>query len=261
MAGKNPEKELSIYQHLGELRRVLVISLFAVVLMAIGAYYFTDRILQVLLEPVTQEGYNIVFIGITEALMTKIKLSLAVGFIIALPVILWQSWTFIAPALKAHERRYVRWFVLTAFVGFISGVAFGFFVVYRMGVKFLLQFAGPELVPMLTIGNYISFTISFLLPFGLVFQLPLAAFFLSKVGIISYPLLAKSRKYAFLGILVVSAAITPTPDLFTLSVMAGPMYLLFELSIWITRIVERGKEKRAREEALAEAVEAEPQRL
>lgn len=261
MTGKNPEKELSIYEHLDELRRVLIISVLAVAVLAIGAYYFTDQIMAVLLEPVTQEGYDIVFIGITEALMTKIKLSLAVGFIAALPVILWQSWTFIAPALNRNERKYIRWFVIVAFGGFVGGVSFGFFVVYRMGVKFLLQFAGPELVPMLTIGNYISFTISFLMPFGLVFQLPLASFFLSKIGIISYPLLAKSRKYALLGILVVSAAITPTPDIFTMMVMAGPMYLLFEVSVWITRIVERGKERRARAEALAEAAEAEPQHL
>lgn len=261
MAGKNHEKELSIYQHLDELRRVLIISLAAVVVLAVVCYYFSDQVMAVLLEPVTEQGYDIVFIGVTEALMTKIKLSLALGFIAALPVILWQAWTFIAPALRKNERKYISLFVIISFVSFVAGVVFGFFVVYRMGVKFLLQFAGPELVPMLTIGNYISFTISFLLPFGLIFELPLAAYFLSKIGVITYPLLAKSRKFAVLGILVLAAALTPTPDIFTMMVMAGPMYLLFEVSVWITRMVERGKERRARAEALAEAAEAEPQHL
>lgn len=257
MAPKNnTNKELSIYSHLDELRRVLLVSVVAVVVLAIGAYYFTDWIMAVLLDPVTQEGYDIVFIGITEALITKIKLSLAVGFVAALPIILWQSWTFIAPALTRNERKYIRWLVVIGFAAFIGGVAFGFLIVYRMGVKFLLQFAGPELVPMLTIGNYISFTIAFLLPFGLVFELPLVAFFLSKIGLITYPLLKKSRKFAVLGILVLSAAITPTPDVFTLMVMAGPMYLLFEVSIWITRLVERGKERRERDEALADTAGA-----
>ncbi|MEW6727687.1 twin-arginine translocase subunit TatC [Desulforudis sp. 1088] len=252
---RNPEKELSIYDHLGELRRVIIVSLLATVAMAGVCYTFSDRIMAILLEPVTEQGYKIVFVGVTEALFTKIKLSLFLGFIAAMPVTLQQVWSFIAPALRKEEKKFAALFVFVSFILFVGGVLFAFFVVYKMGVKFLLQFAGPELVPMLTIGNYISFTISFLVPFGLVFELPLASFFLSKMGILTHALLAKNRKYAFLGILVIAAAITPTPDLLTMSFMAGPMYLMYELSVWITRMVERGKARKAREEALAEEQE------
>lgn len=248
---KKPD-EMTVLEHLEELRRVLIVSIVATVVLAGVAYYYCDRILAVLLDPVTSLGHKIVFTGVTEAFFTKIKLSLLLGFCAALPVILWQIWSFIMPALKKNEKPYFTAFVFISFISFVGGVLFGFFGVYRLGVTFLLRFAGPELVPMLTIGKYISFTVWFLLPFGLIFELPLASYFLAKLGIVSYHFLAKNRKYAFLMVILLAAALTPTPDVFTCLLMAGPMYFLFELSIWIVRLVEKGKERRARQQELAE---------
>jgi len=252
---KKPD-EMTVLEHLGELRRVLIVSIAATVILAGVAYYFCDRLLTVLLEPVTSLGHRIVFTTLTEAFFTKIKFSLFLGFFAALPVILWQVWSFIMPALKKNEKPYFTAFVFISYISFVGGVAFAFFGVYRFAISFLLQFAGSELVPMLTIGRYVSFTIWFLLPFGLIFELPLASFFLAKLGIVTHRFLAKSRKYAFLIVIVLAAALTPTPDLLTCLLMAGPMYLLFELSIWITRIVEKGKERRARQQELAELADA-----
>jgi len=148
---------MTIMDHLEELRRVLIVSILATTVLAVGAYFFCDQILAVLLEPITKLGHKVVFTGVTEALFVKIKLSFFVGFLAALPVILWQVWSFITPALKRNERFYFTLFVLVSFVCFLAGVSFSFFGVYRLGIVFLLRYAGPELIPMLTIDKLYFF--------------------------------------------------------------------------------------------------------
>lgn len=235
--------EMPIIDHLEELRRVLIVSIVSTIILAIVAYFFCDRILMVLLEPLTNQGQQIYFRGITDPIIVKIKLSLFTGFLAALPVILWQVWSFIVPALKKNERVYFTLFVLISFISFIAGVSFGFLVVFRLGVAFLLQFAGPALDPMLTIDKYISFTIAFLLPFGITFEFPLITYILAKFELVSYSFLAKNRRYALLVIVIIAAFITP-PDIITCLLVSGPMYLLYELSTMIVRVVERGKARK-----------------
>lgn len=249
---KNDRKEMSILEHFEELRRMMIISIAATAVLSIVAYLFSDELLRVLLSPVTDAGYKPVVTTVTEAFMTKIKLSVFAGFSGALPVILWQVWGFVAPALEKTERRYFVVFVFGSFLLFAGGMAFGFFGIYKYGVAFFLKFAGPELVPMLTIGKYISFTIYFLLPFGFIFELPLVSFLLAQLGLISSTFLSKHRRHAFLGTVVLAAAITPTPDAITCLLMAGPMYGLYEISVLIVRLTERAAARRkAREEAEA----------
>jgi len=247
--------EMSIVEHLEELRKVLIVSIIATFVLAVAAYFFSDNILALLLNPLTSIGQKIFFTGVTEAIYVKIKLSFFAGFIAALPVILWQIWSFIIPALKKKEKTYFSIFVLLSFLCFIGGVAFGFFVVFDLGISFLLQFAGPILDPLITIDKYISFTISFLLPFGIIFELPLASYILAKLEVINYRLLAKNRRYALIGVVALAAVITPTPDIFTCLIVSGPLYLLFEMSAWIVRIVEKGiaRRKKREEEDLLEA--------
>jgi sec-independent protein translocase protein TatC len=250
LAKKNDE--MPVMEHLDELRRVLIISIVCTIIMAVVAYFFCDRILALLQEPLTSKGLKLVFIGVTEAILVKIKLSFFVGFLASLPVILWQVWSFIIPALKKNERVYFTLFVLISFISFIGGVAFGFLGVYRLGITFLLQFAGTELTPMLTIDKYISFTIGFLLPFGIVFEFPLISYFLAKMELLTYRFLAKNRRYAILAIVVLSAVITPTPDVITCTIVCGPMYLLYEISAVIVRLVERGIARKKQRRQLAE---------
>ena len=244
------EMKMSMIEHLGELRRVLIISLISIFVMAIVCFTFVDYVLNILLEPITKTGNEVVFISVLEALFTKITLSIFLGFLCALPVILWQFWSFVVPALHKMERFYFTLFVTASYILFITGILFGFFGVYHLGIKFLLQFAGSELIPMITIGKYVSFTISFLLPFGLVFELPLAALFLSLLGILKYEFMIKNRKYALLISVVISAAILPTPDILTPLLMATPMYLLYELSAQIVRIMEWQKRRKKRKGAI-----------
>lgn len=248
----NNTGEMAVMEHLEELRRVLIVSIISTTIMAVVAYFFCDRILAVLLEPLTRMEQKVYFTGITEAIFVKIKLSFFAGFLAALPVILWQIWSFIVPALKKNERVYFTLFVFISFICFFGGIVFGYLGVYRMGILFLLQFAGPELAPMLTIDKYISFTISFLLPFGLVFEFPLISFILARLGLLSYRILAKNRRYAILGVVILSAVITPTPDVITCLIVSGPMYLLFELSALIVRVVERRLARKKQREELAE---------
>jgi len=248
--------EMSVIEHLDDLRRVLIVSIISTTVLAIVAYFFSDQILAALMEPLTKLGQQVFFTGITEAIFVKIKLSFFAGFLAALPIILWQLWSFIIPALKKKERLSFTLFVLISFLCFIGGVAFGFFGVLRYGVTFLLQFAGPTLAPMLTIDKYISFTISFLLPFGIVFEFPLISFFLAKMELVTYAFFAKNRRYAILAVVVISAVITPTPDIITCLIVSGPMYLLFEVSVLVVRIVERGIARRKRREQADEMADA-----
>ncbi len=227
---------------------MLIVSIIATLVMAVVCWAYSDWILKLLLEPITAAGHELIYIGVTEAVMTKIKLACFLGFIVALPITLWQFWSFIMPALRKIEKIYFTLFVLVSFLFFIGGVLFGFLVVFRLCVRFLLQFGGPELIPMLTIGKYVSFTINFLLPFGLIFEIPLASFFLAKLGVISYRLMVKGRKMAILISVVISSALIASPDIFSVLLMAAPMYLLYELSAVIVKLVEWSKARKLKRE-------------
>jgi sec-independent protein translocase protein TatC len=251
--------EMPIMEHMEELRRVLIVSIIATIVLAIVAYFFSDQILAYLLAPLTNLGQKVFFTGVTEAIFVKLKLSFVAGFLAAMPIILWQIWSFVVPALKKNEKVSFTLFVLISSLCFIGGVAFGFFVVFRYGVTFLLQFAGPTLAPMLTIDKYISFTISFLLPFGIVSELPLISYFLARFELVSYAFFAKNRRYAILASVVIAAVITPTPDIITCLIVSGPMYLLFEFSVFVVRITERRIARRKKREQAAEMAEAHPQ--
>lgn len=255
----NKTDEMPVMEHMEELRRVFIVSIIATIALAIVAYFFIDQILAFLMEPLTRLEQKVSFLGVTEPIFVKLKLSFFTGFLAALPIILWQIWSFVVPALKKNERIAFTTFVLISFLCFIGGVAFGFLGVFRYGVTFLLQFAGPTLAPMLTIDKYISFTISFLLPFGIIFELPLMSYFLARLELISYAFFAKNRRYAILASVVIAAVITPTPDIITCLIVSGPMYLLFEFSVLVVRITERRVARRKKRKQMAEMADAHPQ--
>lgn len=232
------QEEMTVVQHLEELRKVLIISIISTVVAAAVCWFFSERFLAILLQPVTGAGHEIIYIGVTEAVMTKIKLAFFLGFLAALPITLWQFWGFVIPALRKIERVYFTLFILISFLLFVGGVAFGFLVVFKLCVSFLLSYGGPQLVPMLTIGKYVSFTLNFLLPFGLIFEMPLASFFLARLGIINYRSMVKGRKIAILVSVVIASAVVSSPEIFTVLLFAAPMYLLYEISASIVKVVE-----------------------
>ena len=220
----------SFFDHYEELRGRLIKSVLAVILAACLFYLVLDEVLAFLIKPVGR----LVFVAPGEAFVTRIWLTLLGGIFLALPVIIYQVWRFIATGLKAHEIKYVRFFAPCSFLLFIAGALFAYLIAIPISVRFLLSFSTDLIVPMITIRSYVSFVGTMLLAFGIVFELPLVLLFLTKIGIATPAFLIDKRKYAAVIILIVSALITP-PDCITQIIMAVPLIILYELGIIVSK--------------------------
>lgn len=235
--------QLTIIEHLEELRKVIIISVIALMAGALIVYFtFREQLFLFLIEPVKELNVPLVQITITEAFFTKLKISLLAGLVLAMPVILWQVFSFILPALTAREKKLVFILFPASVVAFAGGIAFSYEVVLRFAMLFLLTGVSTGLTPMISISKYISFLLGFVLPFGFIFEMPLVAIFLARLGIINYATLAKKRKYAILAVVTIAAALTPGPDVVSQLLMAGPMLILYELSIVLARIFAKKPE-------------------
>jgi sec-independent protein translocase protein TatC len=228
------------------LRKVFLFSAYGIAIGTIIGWIYSDIVFRFLAQPAVKLE-RVAFITTTpmEPVMVKVKISLVVGIVIALPIILWQLWSFILPALKQNEKKYLYAVTPSSLVLFLAGAAFALFLVIPYGMNFLL-FVGGEAVdttPFLTKSSYLSFIISFLLTFGAVFQLPVVLLLLIRMGFLSPASLAKKRKYAFFAIVVIAMLVSPTPDIPTQALMVVPMYLLYEVSIWLGYLVARSREK------------------
>lgn len=188
------------------------------------------------------QGGRLIFIHPTEAFFGYLKLSLFMGLLLGAPFVLYQAWRFILPALYQHERRYFLNSFTFGTSLFYIGVFFCFFVVLPLGIKFLVGMGGPDLQASFTFGNYLSFVMLFLLVFGLMFELPVVLFLLVKVGMVSRAFLKEKRRYVIVLIFIAAAVLTPTADPFTQSMMAIPLLLLYEVSIFMTRFAEKKAE-------------------
>ncbi|RPJ05719.1 MAG: twin-arginine translocase subunit TatC, partial [Deltaproteobacteria bacterium] len=193
-------------------------------------------------------GGSLIFTSVAEAFFTYMKVGLIGGLILTSPFILYQVWAFVAPGLYRHEKRYAVPFVLGGSFFFTLGVCFGYFVAIPVGFRFLLGFASDFIKPMPSMKEYLTFTIKFLLAFGLVFEFPVILVFLARIGVVDAKMLAKQRKYALLLVFIVAAAVTPSPDLLTQVLTAIPLIGLYELSILLSRIFGK-KKKEALESA------------
>jgi len=247
---KGPQGLMTIIEHLEELRRVLVISAIAFVAAAGGLMFFADRILRFMLVPLYRVHISVIQIRPMEYLFVLLKISTVGGLILALPVLLWQAWGFIKPALQPREGRLVFATVPVIVVLFLGGVVFGYFTVYQVALKFIVLLGRGVVMPYISISEYVDFTISFLLPFGFIFEMPVLAIILTRLGLISPSYLARQRKYAFFLTVVLAIVLIPDPSLFTQSLLALPMYLLFEVSILLSRIVERRRQAVVASQAL-----------
>ena len=236
--------------HVAELRKRLMISAIA-----IGAgfgicYPFHERLLQFITDPlikVLPQGQRLIYTSLPEAFFTYLKISFLAGLLLSLPVILYQIWLFIAPGLFKHERRYAFIFVLATTVLFLGGAVFGYRMVFPYGFKFFVGFESELIQPLPALKQYISFSMRLLLAFGLVFELPIVIAFLAKMGLVTDKLLRKNRKWAFLLMFVIGAMFTP-PDVITQLLMAMPLMILFEISIYIAMVITRRREAAAQAE-------------
>jgi sec-independent protein translocase protein TatC len=180
-------------------------------------------------------GSSFIFTSITEAFMTYFKVALVAALFLAAPVILYEVWMFVAPGLYEKEKKYIAPFIIFGSFFFVGGALFCYYVTMPVVYRFFVSYAGTMIIPMPSLKEYMSLTLKMLVIFGLIFQMPLVAYYLAKAGIINYKGLAKKRRYAILGIAVLSAIITP-PEVSSQLLMALPMYGLFELSVVIARV-------------------------
>lgn len=231
--------EMSFWEHLEELRWRLIKSAAAILIMSIGAFFFSDWMLEILTRPIDK----IYFIGIGEAFSVRIKLSLFAGLVLALPVLFYQAWKFVVPGLYASEVKMVVPVVVFATLFFVAGAAFCFFLVMPVGIEFLMSYATDKLQPMIQVSKYISFVGWMTISFGVVFEMPIISYFLGRVGIINSRMLRRGRRIAIISILLVAAIATPSPDIFSQLMLAVPLYGLYEISIIIVRMSGRAESR------------------
>lgn len=241
LGGRGGIDTMSFMEHLGELRVRIVRSLVALLIGLAIALPFSQKMVDYLARPIVASGHNLVFVALTEAFWVQMKVAMIGGLFIAAPGILWQVWAFIAPGLHEHEKKYAGPFVLIGTIMFILGGVFSLKVVTPFATQFLLSYARPGLQPMISIGSYVDFLLKFTLAFGLVFELPLIITILSRLGVVTPKMLARNRKYAILGAFIAGAVLTPTPDWFNQTLMAGPLILLYEVGIICARIFGRAR--------------------
>lgn len=230
-------RELSVIQHLDELRRRILISLLSLSITTILSFPFSQNILRILKNPA--RGIDaLVFFGPEEALLILMRISIFSGIVLASPVISYQLWLFVSPAVDDRLRKYSFFFVISVFVVFILGSLFAYFILLPRALVFLLSLQNQELKAMISASRYISFVSNIILATGLVFQMPVLIFLLSKAGLINAGILRKNFKFALVAIIVIAAIITPTTDIFNMLMLAIPMLLLYEISIWVAFFVK-----------------------
>lgn len=239
MVSKN--KKDTVIGHLDELRRRLFWSAIVLVITTILSFVFTKQILHFLIAPAGH--INLIFTEMTEMLGTYMQVALVGGIVLAMPFLVYQFIMFISPALTRQEKKYVYIALPWITIMFLGGVAFGYYVLLPPAMKFLVTFGSDIATPQIKIGNYISLVTRLMLAIGVVFELPVVTTFLAKLGIISPQTLSRRRKWAIIGAFVLAAFITPTVDPINQSLVAVPLIALYEMSIWLAKLVYRGRTK------------------
>ena len=230
--------------HLEELRKRLIICAIAIGIGFAISYFFSKQLFSFLVLPLTKvlpAESRLIFTSLPEMFIAYIKVALIAGIILAIPIVFYELWMFLAPALYQREKGYVIPFVLFSSILFVAGSLFGYFIVFPYGFKFFISFATEDIQALPSVKQYFSFAIRLLFAFGVVFEMPVVVFFMTKIGLITPDSMKKFRKFAILCSFILSAILTP-PDVATQIMMALPLIVLYEVSIIISQAVYRKKE-------------------
>ena len=243
---------MSLIDHLEELRWRIFKSLIAIAVASIIAFVFRAQIVQFLTYPLPLKqsdflGNKLVVTGLMEGFTTYLLIAIAAGFILALPVLLYQTWAFIAPGLYEKERKYAGPFIIVGIVLFVAGVTLGY-IVLRYPVYWLVTFASDSFNELITAGSYFTFVAFFMLAFGIVFEIPLVLTFLAEVDLITVQTLTKKRPAAHVGMWIAATFLTPGADIYSPIFLGVAMSFLFELSIIFIKFTTRRKLRAAAEE-------------
>lgn len=255
---------MTFWSHLTELRKRIVYIAIAIGVGFIVCFNYSEDILGLLLLPMNstmtyhatfpflhfephktvQELY---FTTLIEPIMSHLKIGFIAGIMLMVPVILYQVWKFISPGLLPRERKYAGQFVFFATAFFFVGVVFCFVLLLPFAVQFLVTYKTEHLKPIIKLADYIDFTLKFMLASGAVFELPLVMIILGRMGIINPDILTKFRKYAFLIAFIIGGIVTPTPDVFNMTIMSLPIYILYEIGILGVRFFGRKKKPESKD--------------
>ncbi|MEC5396757.1 twin-arginine translocase subunit TatC [Uliginosibacterium sp. H1] len=237
----------SFLSHLIELRNRVIKAVGALMVVFLCLMPWSSAIYDLLAQPMMvalPEGTKMIATGVVTPFFVPIKVTLMAAFILALPVILYQAWAFIAPGLYAHERRFALPLVVASTLLFLAGMAFCYFFVFQTVFHFIATFAPKSITPAPDIEQYLSFVLTMFLAFGVTFEVPIAVILLVKTGIVTVQKLTEIRPYVIVGAFVIAAVVTP-PDVASQIMLAVPMCILYEVGIIVSRLIQRGETVKA----------------
>ena len=249
--GADEEEEeasaMSLIDHLEELRWRILKSLITVVVGGIVAFFFRDQIIQFLVLPLPDQasaalglhhGHKLITTGLAEGFTVYLKLSLAVGILLALPVTLYQTWAFVSPGLYAREKKYAVPFIFVGIVLFLAGITLGY-VVLRFPVQWLINIASDNFIELISADSYFTFVAFFMLAFGIVFEIPLILTFLAQIGVITSNTLKKRRAASHVGLWIAATFLTPGADIYSPIILGVAMSFLYELTIVFIQLTKK----------------------
>lgn len=245
-----PEREMGFFDHLEELRWRIIKALIALAVAAVACGVFLDRIVEdIILGPASRltPPLNLQNTEPMGQITLAIQVALISGLIVAIPFILWQFWGFIKPGLYERERKLASWIAVATIACFLAGISFAYLVMIPTSLSFSNSFGFEGIRNDFTVANYFSFVLGFVLACGVVFEMPMLSYALTRFGFISPGFLRKYRRHAIIVILIVAAIITPTPDPFNQLLLAAPLYALYELSIYVSSATRRRRDEADKE--------------
>jgi sec-independent protein translocase protein TatC len=234
--------EMTLFEHLAELRRVLLQSILAVGVATTAAWFLADRALEALIGPALGPSERLVFLSPSGAFMLRVKTSIGLGLFLAAPIVVWRLWSFVVPGLLRKERRLLLPIVVSSLLLFYAGALFAHLVVVPMSMRFLLGFGSELVQPMIEAEQYFQFVLRTLLAFGLVFQFPLVVAVLTYWDVMSPDFLRRYWRHGVVAVFVVSAVLTP-PDVASQLLMAAPVLLLYAASMVLAQLIARSRSR------------------
>jgi sec-independent protein translocase protein TatC len=253
---QNPTAEMPFLDHLEELRWRILWSLLALIVLATASFFAVIQfdVIGLLKQPIdpylVERGGKLIFLGVTEPFFVSLKLAVTLGIVLASPIIFYQVWAFLSPALSKRERRAIIPALYLGVLLFLAGAALAYFVALPFTLQFMLTFQAESLEPQITALLYFSFVTKLLLGFGVMFEMPVVTLVLTAIGVTSSKFLASKRRYAVAGMAILSSMITPGDAITATLILMGPLLLLYEFSILLAKLVEKGRRKSLEQEAL-----------
>lgn len=234
---------MPLLEHLQALRKVLLVSMAAIIIGFLVVFFlWSSRLVQWVTEPLAEEGIQLIYTEVAEAFSAQTKMSLIAGAVLGSPVVFGSIWWFVRPALHKRERKAALVYLTAALVLFVLGVLFAYRFVFFLAVNFFVTMGDNMATPMFSLGKYVSFLFAFLVPFGIMFELPVLVVWLSRLGLVTAQQLVRARKYIILAVFTAAAILTP-PDVVSQCMLAFPLLVLFEVSVLCARFLGKNKEE------------------